>query len=140
MKTYRIEVAISYSSAQEEYVTKCATNIQQMGLNFWYYPFEKAKIVGEDLTEYLTRVYKEWARMCVMFISKEYVASAWARLERKAALSRQLMEDSVYIIPIRFDNTEVPGLDPEIAYLRRIDYTEEELAKVIRDRYYALKP
>lgn len=134
MRSRQIDVAISYSSAQIRYVTNFATYLQQMGVIVWFYPFEEAQIVGEDLVVYLKRVYKEWAKLCVMFISKEYVGSAIAGLERRAALARQLEEDSTYIIPIRFDDTEVPELDEYIVYLRTKNYTEEQLAQVIRKR------
>ena len=74
-----------------------------------------------------------------MFISKEYVEGAWPKLELKNALERQLTQDSSYILPIRFDDSIVPGLSESIFYLRTNDYTEEELSEIIAKKFKKLK-
>ncbi len=139
MRSHPIDVAITYSSKQEYYVSKVATYLKRSGIEVFYLPFEKANIIGEDLIVYLSRVYKEWAELCVMFISKEYVEGAWPKLELKNALERQLTQDSSYILPIRFDDSIVPGLSESIFYLRTNDYTEEELSEIIAKKFKKLK-
>ena len=69
-----------------------------------------------------------------MFISKEYVEKAWPRHERQAILSRAIKEDREYVLPVRFDDTEVPGLPGGIAYLRAHDYSAAELAAMIAEK------
>jgi len=44
-----------------------------------------------------------------MFISKEYAEKPWTKHERRSDLSRALEEDE-YVLPARFDDTELPGL------------------------------
>lgn len=73
-----------------------------------------------------------------MFISKEYVESVWPKIERISALERQLIEDKAYILPVRFDNSPVPGLSDTIYYLKAEDYTEEELAGIIVEKLKAI--
>ena len=36
-----------------------------------------------------------------------------------------------YILPVRFDNTVVPGLSPSVHYLNAADYGPDELAVVL---------
>lgn len=91
-----IDVAVTYASEQRPYVDKVATALRELGVNVWYDVFEETKLWGEDLVEYLARVFGEWATLCVMFISEEYVSKAWPTHERQAALARQLQEKSVY--------------------------------------------
>jgi hypothetical protein len=52
-----------------------------------------------------------------MFISAAYAAKPWARLERRSALERALEEEGEYILPLRFDDTELPGLRSTIGYI-----------------------
>ena len=52
-----------------------------------------------------------------MFISQAYVEKAWTRHERRLALSRMIREPGEYILPVRFDDTSVPGLPTDV-YLR----------------------
>ena len=52
-----------------------------------------------------------------MFISQHYVRKAWPQFERQHAQARALAEKREYILPIRLDDAEVPGLSPTIGYL-----------------------
>jgi hypothetical protein len=129
-----IDVAITYASEQEDYVGRVAKDLVQSGINTFYAPFERTELWGEDLIPYLERVFRDLATLCVMFISKEYVRKAWPSLERRSALARQLQDQSVYILPVRFDDAPVPGLSTTIQYLRAGDFTEAQLADAIRQK------
>lgn len=109
-----------------------ALDLQQHGIKVFFAPFEDVALWGEDLIPYLERVYRDWAKLCVMFISKEYIAKAWPAHERRSALSRQLVEQSAYILPVRFDDSPVPGLATTISYLRAADHKPTELAGMVR--------
>lgn len=50
------------------------------------------------------------------FISADYAAKAWTRHERRSALARAVEEDE-YVLPARFDDTELPGFRPTIGYV-----------------------
>ena len=52
-----------------------------------------------------------------MFISKHYADKVWTRHERRAALARAMAERDEYVLPARFDDTEIPGLSPVVGYL-----------------------
>ena len=129
-----IDVALTYAGKQENYVSNVDKYLKSSGVVSWFLPFEKAKLWGEDLIPYLQRIYRDDATLCVMFISKEYVESAWPTFERTSALERQLIEDRAYILPVRFDDTPVPGLSNTIYYLKAGDYTEEDLAGIIVEK------
>ena len=61
---------------------------------------------------------------------KAWVEKPWPRLERQAALSRAVREPG-YVLPVRFDDTPVPGLPDSVAYLRANEYSPAELAAMI---------
>ena len=57
-----------------------------------------------------------------MFVSAEYAARDWTRLERRAALARAVRERREYVLPAQFDDTTLPGLVPDMVAvdLRRL--------------------
>jgi hypothetical protein len=128
---HSIDVALTYACEQGVYVGGVNEELRRSGVITFYSPLEEDSLWGEDLIPYLDRVFREWATLCVMFISKEYVAKAWPSLERQSALARQMLEHSVYILPVRFDESPVPGLSPTIAYLRATDHTCKQLAEKV---------
>jgi hypothetical protein len=69
-----------------------------------------------------------------MFISAEYVAKPWTRHERRAAISRQMKDSAEYILPVRFDYSEVPGLPDTLQYLTADRYTPAALAIEIANK------
>jgi len=75
-----------------------------------------AMLRGRDLGEILDYVYREGSRFCLMFISADYAQKAWTQPERRSALARAIQEDE-YVLPARFDDTELPGLRPTTAYV-----------------------
>jgi hypothetical protein len=52
-----------------------------------------------------------------MFVSEAYASKAWTRHERRSALARALIEEGEYVLPARFDDTELLGLPPLSATL-----------------------
>jgi hypothetical protein len=134
-----IDVALTYASEQESYVNGVNLALLQRGVRTFYAPFEQAKLWGEDLIPYLQRVYEEWATLCVMFISKAYVDKAWPSHERRSALAKQLVSQAVYILPVRFDDTLVPGLPTTLHYVLAKDYEPAALAELIDGKLQAAK-
>jgi hypothetical protein len=64
----------------------------------------------------------------VVFVSADYAAGNWTRLERRAAFSRAVREAGVYVLPARFDDSELPGLLEDVIAINLRDYTPGEFA------------
>jgi len=122
----KYDVALSFAGEDRDKVRELANMLQSAGYNVFFDEFKKAELWGEDLSVKLQRVYKEEARFCVMFVSEHYAKKSWTNHERQAALSRTFREQSAYLLPIRLDDTDLPGLPDVIAYLdlRSIQVTE----------------
>ncbi len=69
-----------------------------------------------------------------MFFSQHYVAKAWTKHELKAAQARALNENQEYILPIRLDSTEIPGILQTTAYLNWHEETPESVAEAILEK------
>jgi hypothetical protein len=66
-----------------------------------------------------------------MFISKYYALKAWSTHERKSAQARAIESNQEYILPARFDATEIPGILPTVNYIDLNKYTPEQFGEIV---------
>jgi hypothetical protein len=125
---YEYDIALSFAGEDRGYVEEVAGELKARGINVFYDEYEDEKLWGEDLYEHLDKVYRIAARYCVLFISKHYAKKMWTRHERKSAQARAFAENRGYILPVRFDNTELPGILPTVGYLDARKITPLHLA------------
>jgi len=122
---------LSFADEDRKYVERVAAYLRSQRVKVFYDRYEDATLWGKDLAEHFDAVYRLSGQYCVMFISKHYVGKMWTRHERRAALARALQERTEYVLPARFDKTEVPGLLPTVAYISLSDKSPNSFGKVI---------
>lgn len=128
------QVALSFAGEQREYVRDVARALAARHVAVFYDEFEANILWGKDGAEHFHQIYSRGTQYVVMFISAEYVAKAWTRQERRSAISRQMKDEAEYILPVRFDDTAVPGLPDTIQYLSAGRYTPAALAVEIANK------
>jgi TIR domain-containing protein len=128
---FAYDVALSFAGEQRTYVEKAAAALRRRGIRTFYDDYEKASLWGKDLYEHLDWVYQKAARYCVLFASEAYAAKVWTTHERRSAQARALQEGQEYVLPVRFDDTEIPGLRPTVMYVEASSTTPAALAKLI---------
>ena len=106
----RWDVALSFAGAQRDYVGQVAAALKARGVRCFYDADEQVRLWGTHLAEELPRIYAEESAAVVVFISADYAGGT--RLERRAALARAVAEAGVYVLPARFDDSEMPGCCP----------------------------
>jgi len=111
------DLAVSYAGEDRSVADQIAKKLKRMGYSLFYDGFERAKLIGEDLTTTLGEIYAKRSRYCLILISKDYAAKPWTNHERQFALSRALQERRAYILPLKLDDTHLQGLSPTIGYL-----------------------
>lgn len=129
-KTVKYEIVLSFAGENRAYVEQVAAYLRAHEVKFFYDRYEEATLWGKDLAEHLDTVYRS-ARFCVIFVSKHYADKLWPNHERKAALARAVQEREEYILPVRFDSTELPGIRPTLGYLDLSHKTAEEVGALI---------
>ena len=72
---------------------------------------------GKNLYTHRRDVYQNQAHFTIMFISCNYAAKLWASHESESAQARAFEESREYILPVRFDATDVPGILRTIGYI-----------------------
>jgi len=124
------EIVLSFAGEDRAYVEQVAEYLTKQGVNCFYDRYEDVTLWGKDLTEHLDKVYQS-ARYCVMFISMHYANKVWPNHERRSALARAVKEKVEYILPVRFDDIEIPGLRHTIGYVDLHEKNPEQLGEMI---------
>lgn len=133
MQEYEYDVALSFAGEDRMHAEELAELLRTNGYKVFYDKYESTQLWGKDLYIHLSSVYKDRARYCVMFLSKRYAEKLWTNHERQSAQARAFQESEEYILPVRLDDMEIPGILPTVGYLdlRSMSITEiyQELVK-----------
>jgi hypothetical protein len=126
------DVAISFAGEDRHVAQELAAALEAAGVKVFYDDNEKAALWGKDLYSDLTDLYRDKAQFCIMLISQHYASKVWPTQERRAAQARALSQSAEYILPIRLDETEVPGLLPTTMCLRWDQETGSTIASAVQ--------
>ena len=123
---FRYDVTVSFAGEDRPTVERLVRLLRRNGVRVFYDEWEQADLWGKDLYKHLDEIYRSAARYCLIFVSEHYIKKAWAKHELRSAQARAFEENLEYILPIRLDEAELPGLPQTIAYLdaRTIPLTE----------------
>ncbi|MEW5917329.1 MAG: TIR domain-containing protein, partial [Gemmatimonadota bacterium] len=133
-KRRRYDVALSFAGEDRAYVEQVASDLAASGVDVFYDKFEKVDLWGKNLVDHLADVYRKGTRFVVMFVSSHYVNKAWPIHERRHAQARALLTNEEYILPARFDDSEVPGLPETTAFVDLRSMQPNDLAALIRKK------
>lgn len=124
------DIALSFAGEDRPYVEKVADLLRAKKVKVFYDLYAQVDLWGENLYDHLTELYQERATHTVLFISQHYKDKLWTNLERRAAQARALSEAN-YILPVRFDQTELPGMLRTTGYVEASRLEPEQLVDLI---------
>ena len=131
---YEYDVCLSFAGEDRSYVEMIAGGLKVAGLRVFYDADEVVKLWGKDLAEHFDHVYRKASRFCVMFVSAAYAEKSWTRHERRSALSRAVDEEAEYILPARFDDTELDGLRPTVGFVDLREFAPETVVTMLVEK------
>lgn len=108
-----------------------ASLLKSGGYSVFYDRDEPAELWGKDLYTHFSSVYKDQAEYCVMFLSECYTQKLWTSHELQSAQARAFEENREYILPIRLDDTEVPGILKTIGFLDVRSMTIKQIYEIL---------
>src|SRR6185503_19148594 len=117
LKVFDYDLALSFAGEDRQVAENLASLLVRDGIRVFYDSYEKAALWGKDLYQHLQGVYRDKARYCVVFVSAAYSRKLWTKHELRQAQARAFRERQEYILPIRLDDTEIPGLNPTTGYI-----------------------
>ena len=135
---WRWDVALSFDGAQRDYVGQVAEALKARGVRCFYDADEQIELWGKYLAEEVPAIYGEQAAAVVVFVSAEYAARDWTRVERRAALNRAVRERRDYVLPARFDDTPLPGLLSDMVAVDLRGQSPQQFAAMIVGKLIAL--
>ena len=129
-REFAYDVGLSFAGEQRDYVESVADALRSRGISVFLDKYERAALWGKNLYEHLCDVYQNRCRYCILFVSADYARKVWTNHERKSAQARAISEKSEYILPARFDDTEVDGLLKTISYIDLRETSPDELVEI----------
>uniref|UniRef100_F4C9R2 TIR protein n=1 Tax=Sphingobacterium sp. (strain 21) TaxID=743722 RepID=F4C9R2_SPHS2 len=141
-KCFNVEydVVLSFAGEDRKYVEKVANFLKKSGVKVFYDFYEDINLWGKDLYQHLDDVYQNKAKYAVVFISEAYSKKLWTNHELKSAQARAFSENEEYVLPARFDDTEIPGIRRTIGYVSLRDLTPIQFAKKIIKKLGDIEP
>lgn len=129
---YQYDVAISFAGTERPYAERLAEIVRDVGFRVFYDDFYPDQLWGKDLIVFFDDIYRKQAHYCVVFVSSEYCTRMWTNHERRSAQARMLeARGREYILPIRVDDSELPGMPPTVGYLALGQYNVEQIAALL---------
>lgn len=135
--TFDYDIALSYAGEDRAYVQQIAARLQQRDIRIFYDEYAAAELWGNDLYVLLDEVYRKRARFAVAFISRHYASKPWTQHERQSAQARALTNVGPYLLPVRLDDSELPGLRPTVGYVDARHISVEQLVWLIEQKLSA---
>lgn len=111
------DFALSFAGEDRTVARELARLLKNEGVRVFYDEFEKENLWGKNLYQHLQNVYRDSAIFCVIIISKHYLKKAWPKHELEQAQAQSFKSEKEYILPVRIDDTEIPGINDTTAYL-----------------------
>jgi TolB-like protein len=127
-----LDVCLSFAGEDRPYVERVAAALRTAEVSFFYDSYEQVSLWGKDLYQHLDDVYRNRATYCVVFISRAYSEKLWTKHELKSAQARAFEANREYILPVRLDDTALPGILPTMGYVS--NKSPEELAELIIEK------
>lgn len=130
----KYDIAISFAGEDRLYAEEIALKLKDKKVNVFYDNYEKSDLWGKNLYDYLSSVYSEKSKYCVMLLSKYYENKLWTNLERKSAQARAFRENREYILPIRIDDTMITGIHETVGYIDIKNHSIDEIVDLIMSK------
>lgn len=136
LEGFEYDLALSFAGEDREVAENLASLLVQDGIRVFYDAYEKAALWGKDLYQHLQSVYRDKARYCVVFVSAAYSRKLWTKHELRQAQARAFRERQEYILPVRLDDSEIPGLNATTGYIDLRQHTMDELHQVVLQKLF----
>jgi len=125
------DFTLSFAGEDRAYADALAKILNMRGARVFYDKYEEADLLGKDLYQHLQFIYRDSAKFCVIFLSKDYERKLWTQHELKQAQARAFLQQEEYILPIKIDDTEIPGINSTVGYVDLRSKTVEEIADLL---------
>jgi hypothetical protein len=132
----RFRVALSFPGEHRAFLADVAAHLAcNVGKERVFYDaYYEAELARPDLDTYLQAIYHDQSELIVVFLCADYERKEWCGLEWRAIRDLLKKKQAAMIMPIRFDNTHIPGLFSIDGYVTVGERSPDAIAALIMQR------
>jgi hypothetical protein len=132
----RFRIALSFPGEHRAFVEQVASHLaDHVGWEHVLYDkYYEAELARVNLDTYLQQLYRDESELIAVFLCADYERREWCGLEWRAIRDLVKGPRRSDIMPLRFDNTTVPGLFSIDGYVSVGSRTPDEVADLILQR------
>jgi hypothetical protein len=131
LRGFEYDIVLSFAGEDRKIAEQLATELRAGKVRVFYDDWAQPDLWGKDLYQHLSHIYREAARFCVIFVSKHYAAKAWTNHELRNAQARAFQESVEYILPVKLDDTGLPGIPPTVGFIDMRHVSVSQLAELL---------
>jgi hypothetical protein len=137
---YKYDFGLSFAGEDRAHAKKLAEILKSEDVRVFYDQDEEADMWGSDLYQKFQQTYGRECRFFIPFISKNYLSKRWPMHELKQAQARDFKSDAEYILPLRLDDSKLPGINETTGYIDLRTRSIESVAKLCLDKLILNEP
>ena len=134
--SYDYEIALSFAGSERAIAEELVALLSEQNVRVFYDLHEQGELWGKDLYQHFQAIYRDRAQYCVVILSRAYAERLWPRHELKQAQARAFREHEEYILPLRVDDTEIPGVNPTVGYIDLRKYDLKQVRDLILEKLF----
>jgi hypothetical protein len=134
MNLEHYDIALSFAGEDRIIAEEIFDALTEEGVRVFYDDNEQAELWGKDLFDYLSDIYLNRAKYCVILVSQHYLDKVWTNHERKNAQARAIRQKREYILPIMLDNSKLAGFET-VAFLK---WPQQSVSSITQKILYKL--
>jgi len=133
---YQYDFILSFAGEDRQIVEMVRDILKSHGLEVFYDRDEQHDLLGKDLAEHFSVLYKDKAKYCIIFVSNAYIKKPWCSWERRAALARAIESRSDYLIPYFLENCSISSIPSTVGRADLKDTPPEDFAALLVKKYF----
>jgi len=130
------DIALSFAGEDRSIARQLAARLHSKGVRAFMDEYERTELWGKDLSDEFRSRFGEKTRYVLVLASSHYAVKDWTDFEFTVAKKEAGRRRREFILPVRLDDTPLPGLRSAIAYLSLkelgVDGIVEEIIRKLR--------
>jgi hypothetical protein len=126
---FEYDIGLSFAGEDRKLVEEVLLELSRRNIRAFYDRAETPKLWGEHGGVILGEIYTKQCRHFMPFISEHYVKKAWPNFEFKKALTKAILTQETFMLPVRIDDAEFELLDEGVFYVDLQKHTPADVAR-----------
>lgn len=131
---FEYDVAVSFAPEDRAVADELASAFRAKKLKVHLDEVKAMQGVGGNFVTHIAELYRTRAQFCILLISQHYPLKRWTHEERTAAREHALRDADEYILPVRLDETNVPGVMEARGYRELREHPMESIADSLKQK------